>query len=121
MIEKLAEAIATMEGFFIAGSVAQRCNNPGNLVFVGQRHAKGHSITGKDGKIRTYCQFENPEQGWDAMKRQLRLFAGRGLTLLETIQKWAPACDGNEPHGYAAFVSKRVGVDLRTRLEDIIG
>jgi hypothetical protein len=122
MIEKLAEAIATMEGFYKPGSVANRLNNPGNLVYAGQRFAKARPITGADGKVRTYCKFEEAEEGWKAMHRQLRLFAGRGLTLLETIQKWAPREDGNDPDGYAAFVARRLGsVDLETPLREIIG
>ena len=35
--------------------------------------------------------------GWLACDRQVELYAGRGLTVEQTIRKWAPADDGNDP------------------------
>ena len=119
-LRKLAEAIAKEEGFYVPGTVANRLNNPGNLIFVGQRDAVGHQIIGKDRKKRLFCKFPTAEKGWAAMQRQLRLFASRNLTLLETIHKWAPASDGNDPHSYAAHVAQRVGFPLDTPVQVII-
>lgn len=119
-MEKLAEAIARMEGFYLNGTVPNRLNNPGDLVFVGQHGAKPHPITGKDGKVRTYCEFATTEDGWAALHRQIQLDAGRGLTLLQFIHKYAPASDANDPKGYAAFVARFVGAPLDTPLSQLV-
>ena len=38
-LQDLANAIANFEGFNVSGSVAQRNNNPGNLMYAGQAGA----------------------------------------------------------------------------------
>lgn len=120
MLENLARAIATLEGFYKPGSVPQRLNNPGDLIFVGQKNATAHAIVGKDGKTRVYCQFATVEEGWEALRRQIRLDARRGLTLIQFIHKYAPASDANDPKSYAAFVARRLSVSLDTPLSQII-
>lgn len=114
-IEQFAQAIATMEGYFKAGSIAQRNNNPGNLRSWGSRPV-----------VNGYAYFDTPDQGWAALRRQIELNISRGLTLQEffggksnVYAGYAPAADKNNPTGYAAFVAGRLGVPVNQPLPQI--
>lgn len=119
---KFSEAIARMEGYYRPGkpSVAKRLHNPGNLVYARQRGAVPHIIRGADGKDRIYAQFPAPEDGWAALERQLALYAKRGLTVRESIFKWAPASDGNDPGSYLSFVCKAVECEPSQLLSEVL-
>jgi hypothetical protein len=136
-MNKLIEAIARMEGFFVKGSVPEIANNPGDLIFLKQHGAKPFPVTGKDGKVRTYCAFSTPEDGWEALKNQVRLTLSRhpDITVIQFIggqrdakgelltggyPGWAPGSDANNPASYAAFVARFVGVDANTKLATIV-
>src|SRR5437016_3599930 len=119
-VSPLMRAIADMEGFNIRGSVPQRLNNPGDLMFVKQKGAKPVTITGVDKKQRTYAQFPTVDAGWAALAFQLSLYAKRGYTLLQAIRKWAPKEDGNDPNGYASYVAKLLNVPLNTQLSRLV-
>lgn len=101
-IESIAQAIATFEGFFRPGSRAQRNNNPGNLRYVGQPDAIGADGAG-------YAIFPAVEAGWEALRRQIRLDASRGLTLEQFIGKYAPPSE-NPTGAYLSFVSQKTGI-----------
>ena len=115
LIDSIAQAIATMEGFFRPGTIAQRQNNPGNLRTWGTRPV-----------VNGYAVFESPEAGWAALRRQVELNINRGLSLQEffggkpgVYGGYAPAADSNDPHHYANFVAGRVGVDSTTPLNQM--
>ncbi len=104
--ESIAQAIARMEGFFTAGSIAQRQNNPGNLRSWGSVPV-----------VNGYARFSTPEEGWAALRRQVELNIGRGLTLQEFFggkpgiyAGYSPGSDGNDPRGYAQYVAGQVGI-----------
>jgi len=110
LIDDLAQAIATFEGYFKPGTVAARNNNPGNL-------RAGPRAIGKD--ERGYAIYATPEDGWADLKRQIELNISRGLSLREffagkpgVYPGYAPAADQNQPERYAAFVSERVGIPM---------
>jgi hypothetical protein len=120
-VEELKQAIARREGFHIPGSVPQRLNNPGDLMYAGQVKAEPHSIHGSDGKVRVYAEFPTVADGWAALETQIRLDAKRGLTLQEFIRKYAPASDANDPASYLAFVMRALGLsDPNIRLAAVI-
>lgn len=115
LVDQIAESIARMEGFYKAGTLAARNNNPGNL-----------RTWGSNPVVNGYAQFPTAEAGWSALKRQVQLLIDRGLTLKEFFSGkpgvypgYAPAADANDPNGYAAFVAKRLGVDINTPLKAI--
>ena len=93
---KLAHLIAQREGFFVAGTLPQRRNNPGDL-----RHSphSSHEGIGPDdiGIIDTV------EHGWEDLERQLQLYAQRGMDLGAAIYSWAPPTE-NDSAGYLEFV-----------------
>jgi hypothetical protein len=86
---------------------AKRNNNPGNLKFANQR---GASLA-EDG----FAKFETPEDGWRALINQIRLEQERGLTLKETIEKYAPRAE-NDTTAYISAAEKALGTGGSTKL-----
>jgi hypothetical protein len=106
---RLQRAIEKQEGY-TPGTLAYRNNNPGNLKFVGQPGA----TMGEGG----YAKFPDYASGVEAVKRQLGIDAGRGLTLGQEINKWAPPNENNTAQ-YLANVSASTGFSPNARLSDL--
>jgi len=104
-------AIAEFEGFYKENSISQQNNNPGNLRPIG------------GSGFRT---FDDPLDGWEALKDQVLRNIDRGLTLREfflgkegVYPGYAPLAD-NDPkvmENYISFVANRCSfaknIDLR--------
>jgi len=139
LLDKLARAIAQMEGFFSAQStLAQRNANPGNLR--AWKDAKGRPYPTSGGYVDfvAWASERFPgaspeemsrramEEGW----RILRVLAGQYIdgrytggkapTVEEMFRTYAPASDGNDPAAYARFVAGRLGVQPDRRLIDLV-
>lgn len=117
LIDSIAQAIATMEGFYTAGTISQRNNNPGNLRSWGTNPTSGG-----------YAAFPSVDAGWSALKQQITINIGRGLNLYEffggkpgVYGGYSPSADNNNPKGYAVFVASRVGIDPSIPLNSIPG
>jgi hypothetical protein len=111
LIDNLAQAIATMEGFNVSGSVAQRNNNPGNLT------ASPYAT----GNVNGYSVFPSADVGWQALDYQLQLYANRGLTLEQMVNIYAPSgntpmTQGNDPNNYLNFLTSQLGVGPSTSI-----
>ena len=119
-LEIVARAIAHYEGFDVAGSIPQRTNNPGDLMFVHQEGATCYPVKGKDGKVRDYCQFGSLADGWAQLHAQIQRDASRDLTIAGWMAKYAPAEDANNPKSYAAFIAGKLGVTVETKLRDAL-
>lgn len=100
-IEDLAAKIAQFEGFNTHGSVAARNNNPGNL-------RAGPGAVGTD--ARGYAIYPTAEAGWSDLYRQIDLYAGRGLSLQQMINLYAPPSE-NATSTYIDFLSSTLGID----------
>ena len=94
----LGQLIAKEEGFYVQGSVPQRNDNPGDL-----EHAPGETHSGS-----AIGSFSDADAGWQALERQLQLYAERGLTLSQAIYEFAPPSENNSA-AYLAFVCKGLG------------
>jgi hypothetical protein len=94
------------------GTVAERHNNPGNLVFAGQRGAsKGETVAG-----HTFAKFKSTEEGIAALYRQLQLYQQRGIdTLAEVMGVYAPE-GANNTNAYIKALSKSTGLDPNQQL-----
>jgi hypothetical protein len=117
-VRQLALGIAHAEGYFVAGSIPARANNPGDLVIPGWTGA-----TLGDQEISV---FASKDEGWRRLYRQLNLIFSdashvyrRDMSFAEMGAKWtvtqSPAWTANvveylNGHGYA--------VDGATTLED---
>lgn len=93
-------------------SVAERHNNPGNLVFAGQRGATvGETVAG-----HTFARFQSTEEGVAALYRQLQLYQKRGIdTLTEIMGVYAPE-GANDTSAYIKALSKTTGLDPNQQL-----
>lgn len=107
----IAGVIQQQEGWY-PGSVAYRNNNPGNLIYAGQAGA----TQGADG----FAVFSSYQDGLNALNNQLQLYAGRGLTIQDMMNVYAPATQaGNNPTLYASNIAGALGVSPDTRLLDL--
>lgn len=99
-VTKLALAIAHQEGYFIPGSLPNRNNNPGDL-----RHAPGENHPGNPDAVGA---FPTARLGWEALQRQLGLYAERGLTVADMVYEYAPESE-NDSAAYLNYVCQYVG------------
>jgi hypothetical protein len=107
-------AIEHREGYGHAGNLPTRTNNPGDLMFAHQIGAKPYPVVGTDGKTRVYASFTTIEAGLGALRFQILLDAGRGQTVEQFINGYAPASDGNDPNSYLAFCMKAIDCTDKT-------
>jgi hypothetical protein len=109
LTDQLAQAIARFEGFYNPGSRAQRNNNPGNIRIWGSlpRDAAGYAI------------FPDEASGWAALRRQIDLDTGRGLTLTQFLMKYAPPADNNPTPSYIRTVAGWLGIPTDVPLKEI--
>jgi hypothetical protein len=141
LIEKIARAIAEMEGFYVnvaKPTLAQRNANPGNIRQW--RDARGRPYPTHRGYVdfvawaserfpgasREEMSQRAIEEGW----RILRVLVGQYLdgkytqgkppTLDEMFRVYAPSADGNHPANYARFVARRIGARPDQRLLDLV-
>lgn len=91
------------------GTVAWRCNNPGNLKIGSFARSMGAIGSDKGG----HAVFPTYEMGWQA--HYTLLFNEESpyyrLTLLDAMKRYAPEYDGNNPTQYQRFITKKTGVD----------
>jgi len=112
-IARIADAIAFAEGYFVSGSRPRRNNNPGDLE---------HDVTGKGvGFDGPYVVYATPEDGRDALERQVRLMFGGShvynprMTIAEVAEKDTVT----DAAVWARNVAARLGVTVETRLENV--
>ncbi|MDQ4682050.1 hypothetical protein, partial [Stenotrophomonas maltophilia group sp. RNC7] len=81
-----------------------RNNNPGNLEYAGQRGASRE-------EAERFARFQTPQEGLDALARQLRLYGTRGLnTIRSVVERYAPRKDGNNVDSYVGHLSQLMGI-----------
>jgi hypothetical protein len=116
VVERLAEAIAEFEGFYVKGTLAERNNNPGNLIWspfmAGQR----------DG----FAYFNSKADGWKALKYQITLiFDGNSqyyqpmMSIQKFVDVWASTSSQEERDNYSEFIAERFGVGVWNKLNEL--
>lgn len=113
-VRALAEAIAKAEGYYVAGSIPSRRNNPGNLKLP---HFGGDGIDA----------FPTAAEGWAALYRQIEIIAsGRSayytptMTIRQIGDVWAPSTDRNVPGAWARNVATALGVPVDTPIAQVL-
>lgn len=137
LANRIADAIAAMEGFRNPRSLAHRNANPGN---VRQWRSGGDSYPTSGGYV-DFVQWAADhypdagilearriaeDEGWRVLRVLARKYiqgdytSGKPPTFYEMFARYAPAADKNEPQRYAEFVAARLGVDPKQRIIDLI-
>jgi hypothetical protein len=141
LIEKIARAIAEMEGFYVTAghpTLAQRNANPGNIRQW--RDGRGRAYPSDTGYVdfvawasarfpgvsREEMSRRALDEGW----RILRVLVGQYLdgrytqgkppSAEEMFRVYAPSADGNHPANYARFVASQIGARPDQRLIDLV-
>jgi hypothetical protein len=99
VVNRLADAIATAEGYWSPSSLPNRLNNPGDL-----KDSSGNLI-----------HFDTPEDGWAALRKQVRMMlTGTSkiyrpdMTIRQVAQLYT---GGDNAEGWAQTVASQFGVD----------
>jgi hypothetical protein len=110
-LQILIEAIERREGFGPPSNLPTRLNNPGDLMYANQPHAKPYPVKGTDGKTRYYAAFDTLEHGTQALRNQITLDAStaRHESIADFIGKYAPPSENNTGT-YLAAVMLALGV-----------
>lgn len=141
LIEKVAQAIAEMEGFYLTAAhptLAQRNANPGNIRQWRDGHGRPYPTNRCyvdfvawaslrfPGASREEISQRTLDEGW----RILRVLVGQYLdgrytqgmppSAEEMFRVYAPSADGNHPFAYARFVAGKVGVRPDQKLLDLV-
>lgn len=100
LIEAIANAIASAEGFFVAGALPQRNNNPGDL-----RSAPWltHPVV-----TNGFWTANSIGAGVAGLLHQIALDIARGQSLQQLIYSWAPPSDGNNTANYLKETVRRL-------------
>jgi hypothetical protein len=85
-------------------------NNPGNLTYAGQQGA----VQGAGG----FAKFASPQDGYNALIKQVQLDQSRGMTVGQYITKYAPPTSNNTAQ-YIQQASQALGVNANTPLASI--
>lgn len=107
---KLARLIAQQEGFGLTGALPTRSNNPGDL-----EHAPGE-VHDTDSPVGS---FATAQAGWDALQRQLELYASRGMTVQQAVYTFAPPSENNSA-AYLKYVCDGLGCTPDTLVSEVL-
>jgi len=100
LIEAIANAIATAEGFFVNGALPQRNNNPGDLRSAPWLQ---HPVVAAD-----FWHAPSVGAGVAGLLHQIALDVARGQSLRQLIYSWAPPSDGNNTANYLNETVRRL-------------
>jgi hypothetical protein len=113
-IVDIANTIANAEGWNVSGSLAQRNNNPGNLVYIGPSMLGESATPGAGG----FARFTDPNSGFMALENQISLDASRGLTVQQFINKYDNV--PSEQQNYLNIFQTQLGASPSDSLTSLI-
>lgn len=115
--KRFSEAIAHAEGFYVAGSLPNRCHNPGDLA-LGDRGLGTCRSAGYGASDITV--FSGDAEGWQALYLQAEhMLSGRSrvyrldMSLAEVALKYA------EDANWGVNVARTLGVAVTTTLGEL--
>ena len=139
LIDRLAEAFAHEEGFFVTEEQAraarltfptraQRNLNPGNIR---RWRRNGKPYPQSSGYVDFAALFPGDREaalaeGWRVLKVLIGKYVDGGYhggskpTLLQLLAVYSPSADGNDPERYARHVAQRAGVPTDVPLTSLI-
>lgn len=113
-VNRIAQAIAFAEGFYVSGSRAERNNNPGNLTY-----AFGFPTSGYDGMFPIFATLEG---GWAALHTQIQMMLDGTSALYSpdmTILEVARIYTTTEQEFWANNVASNLGVTISTPISAV--
>ncbi len=113
-ITPLMQAIAQAEGFYVAGSIPQTANNPGDLE-VGD---VGYGTLGQGITV-----FGSVNDGWEALANQINLIVSgqsSNYSPTETLAQVGATYSGGDPN-WANNVASILGVSVNTPFASLAG
>ena len=113
-VQKIAQAIAFAEGFYVSGSRPARNHNPGDMT----RDLIGKSV-GTDGSFVVYA---NDDDGWADLYAQINLWLSGGsahATADSTISQISQFYTANDQTTWATNVANHLGVSLDTSIGEV--
>lgn len=131
-LDQWAEAQAKHEGFYKAGSVAERNKNPGNIIFGPLAQSFGSVAYWTHPKTKhDFAIFPSAAKGWEALERMLENAAtGKSkvynpeMTILEYASKYAPVRDEKGkliPNiNYATSIAHQLGLPITTKIKYLV-
>lgn len=114
VVQKIAQAIATAEGFYVAGSRPARDHNPGDMT----QDLTGKS-TGRDG---IFVVYDNDQDGWDNLYAQIEKWLGgdsANANASSTISDISKFYTTTQQDIWANNVASVLGVDPDTQIGNI--
>jgi len=118
LVIRFSQAIAKAEGFYVAGSVPQRANNPGDTTDAGDVGNGVIQTGGPNGAKITI--FSNLTDGWNELYRKVRRMlsgASEVYLLSMTIEEVGMKYSGDPNWGIN--VAESLGVQPTTTLAEI--
>ena len=100
LIEAIANAIASAEGFFVAGALPNRNNNPGDL--------RAAPWLTHPAVSNGFWTANSVGAGVAGLLHQIALDIARGQSLRQFIYAWAPPSDGNNTANYLNETVRRL-------------
>jgi hypothetical protein len=100
LIEAIANAIASAEGFFVNGALPSRNNNPGDLRAAPWLQ---HPVVAGG-----FWTAPSVGAGCAGLLHQIALDIARGQSLQQLIYSWAPPSDGNNTANYLSETVRRL-------------
>lgn len=120
LVESIATAIATAEGWYVQGSIPQQANNPGDLADPNfSLNLSGD--TGQRIGSAGIVVFDSAQSGWQALYNQVNLMLSGNSGVYSpsmTIAQVGQIYSGGDPN-WAANVAKALGVSTTTTLAEL--
>jgi hypothetical protein len=113
-VQKIAQAIAIAEGFYVAGSRPARNHNPGDMT----QDLIGKSVS-MDGPFVVYS---SDEDGWENLYKQISLWINGGsshATADSTIADISQFYTTTDQTAWATNVANHLGVSLDTPIGEV--
>lgn len=113
-VNRLADAIAFAEGFYVSGSRPNRNNNPGDLT-----KTLGFPSSGFDGM---YVVFQTLADGWSALRKQVSMMLDGSSSIYNpnmTIWEMAQRYTTTDQVPWATNVAAKLGVDINTKISEV--
>ena len=122
LIESVAQAIATAEGFYSDGSIPQQANNPGDIAdngFTSWTGDTGGRLTSGNGSA--IIIFDSVSDGWNALYKLVNtILSGGGsystsMTLSDLGSTYA-----DDPVNWPVNVAHVLGVPVTTTIAQLV-